>query len=199
MKSNMELKNTKPTWVLSEDKLNYTKTFNEDITYSTPVETIYGNIIVVKIEIEKPALKITMNYEYNKKNNTVTAIMQSNLELKNTKPTWILSEDKFKQINDELKDQGFKKVALNLSEIDDNEYIRIDYENGSFSYQLPFTINIENTKKQLSEIDSESSEKIQSGKITIYENGLIEGYGLETYDIALDSFMEILQKLRRNI
>ena len=111
----------------------------------------------------------------------------------------ILSEDKFKQINDELKEQGFNKVVLNLSEIDDNEYIRIDYENGSFSYQLPFTINIENTKKQLSEIDSESSEKIQSGKITIYENGLIEGHGLETYDIALDSFMEILQKLRRNI
>ena len=32
----------------------------------------------------------------------------------------ILHEDKFRQINDELKGQGFKKVALNLEEIDDN-------------------------------------------------------------------------------
>ncbi len=111
----------------------------------------------------------------------------------------ILNEDKFKQINDELKDQGFKKVALNLSEIDDNEYIRIEYENGSFSYQLPFTINLENTKRQLTEINSESGEKVQTGKITIFENGLIEGHGMETYDAALDSFMEILPKLRRNI
>ena len=58
----------------------------------------------------------------------------------------ILSDDKFKQINDALKSQGFKKVALNLSQINDNEYISIDYEEGSYSYQLPFTINLEDTK-----------------------------------------------------
>ncbi len=111
----------------------------------------------------------------------------------------ILIDNKFKQINDELKCKGFNKVALNLSQIDDNEYIIIDYENESFCYQLPFTINLENTKKQLSEINYESSEKIQSGKITIYESGLIKGHDLETYDDALDIFMEILPKLRRNI
>jgi uncharacterized protein len=111
----------------------------------------------------------------------------------------ILKDNKFKQINDELKDQGFDKVALNLSEIDDNEYIVIDYENQSFTYQLPFTINLENTKKQLTEITSESSEKLQVDKITVFENGLIEGHDLEGYDIALDAFMEILPKLRRNI
>lgn len=111
----------------------------------------------------------------------------------------VLNEDKFKQINKELKGQGFEKVALNLSEIDDNEYIRINYENKSFSYQLPFTINLENTKKQLTEINCESREEIEVGKITISENGLIKGHELETYDIALDSFMEILPKLRRNI
>ena len=110
----------------------------------------------------------------------------------------ILQEDKFKQINDELKDQGFDKVVLNLSEIDDNEYIRIEYENGSFSYQLPFTINLENTKKQLTEINSESSEEIRLDKITIFKSGLIKGHDLETYDTALDTFMEILPKLRRN-
>ncbi len=111
----------------------------------------------------------------------------------------ILSEDKFKQINDELKHQGFDKVVLNLSQIDDNEYLSIDYENETFSYQLPFTINIENTKKQLTEINSESGEKICLDNITIHENGLIEGHGLETYDVALDALMEILPKLRRNI
>ena len=42
----------------------------------------------------------------------------------------ILNDDKFKQIrNDELKRQGFKKVALNLSQIDDDEYISIEYNN----------------------------------------------------------------------
>lgn len=111
----------------------------------------------------------------------------------------ILKEDKFKQINDELKEQGFNKVVLNLSQIDDNEYISIDYKNGSFSYQLPFTINLENTKKQLSKINSESSEEIQLDNITIFESGLIQGHDLETYDIALDTFMETLKKLRRNI
>jgi uncharacterized protein len=111
----------------------------------------------------------------------------------------ILSEDKFNQINDELKRQGFDKVVLNLSQIDDNDYISIDFENESFSYQLPFTINLENTKKQFSEINHESSEKIELDKMTIYESGLIMGHDLETYDLALDEFMEILPKLRRNI
>ncbi|MBR6780204.1 MAG: hypothetical protein IKM24_04220, partial [Clostridia bacterium] len=45
--------------------------------------------------------------------------------------------------------QGFGKVALNLSQIDDNEYIIMDYEDGSFSYQLPFGINLKNSEKQL--------------------------------------------------
>lgn len=111
----------------------------------------------------------------------------------------ILKDNKFKQINNELKEKGFGKVVLNLSQIQDNEHIIIDYKNESFSYQLPFTINLENTKKQLTEIDFESGEKIQTDKITIFESGLIEGHDLETYDIALDTFMEILPKIRRNI
>ena len=111
----------------------------------------------------------------------------------------ILSEDKFKQINDALKSQGFKKVALNLSQIDDNEYIAIDYAEGSYSYQLPFTINLEDTKKQIENIISYDEEKIELDKITIYENGLIEGHDFENYDIAVDAFMDTLQQLRRNI
>ena len=54
----------------------------------------------------------------------------------------ILKDDKYSLINDELKRHGFKKVALNLSEIDDNEFIRIDYNDGSFLYRLPFILRI---------------------------------------------------------
>lgn len=112
----------------------------------------------------------------------------------------IIKENKYNQINDELKRQGFKKVALDLSQIDDDEYIDIDYDNSSFSYKLPYTINLENTKKQLgNKILSESKDKIDLEKISIYENGLIEGHDLESYEIALDTFMEILPRLRRNI
>ena len=111
----------------------------------------------------------------------------------------ILQDNAFNQINDELKKQGFKKVALNLSQIDDDEYISIDYNEESFSYQLPFTINLENTKKQIENIISDDEEKIELDKITIFENGLIEGHDLESYELALDTFMEILPKLRRNI
>ena len=111
----------------------------------------------------------------------------------------LLSEDKFININDELKSKGFKKVALNLSQIDDDEYIDIDYGESSFSYQLPFTVNLENTKKQLDEVIIANEEKIEVKNIEIFENGLIKGHDLESHEIALDRFMEILQKLRRNV
>ena len=104
------------------------------------------------------------------------------------------------KINDELKGQGFGKVLLNLSEIDDDEDIIIDYENMSFSYKLPFTINIEETGKQIKDkIINESENKIELENITINQNGLISGNNNETYEDALDAFMEILSKLRRNI
>ena len=111
----------------------------------------------------------------------------------------VLSNNKYNQINDELKRQGFRKVALNLSPIDDDEFISINYSKGSFSYQLPFTINLENTREQLDEIKSETSEKIRLEKINIHESGLIEGHDLKNHETALDTFMEILPKLRRNI
>ena len=111
-----------------------------------------------------------------------------------------LSEDKYSLINDELKRQGFKKVALNLSEIDDDEYIEIDYEDGSFSYKLPFTINLKNSERQLNrKIINKSDETIETDNIIIHMNGLIEGTDFKTYDEALYSFMDILPKLRRNI
>lgn len=112
----------------------------------------------------------------------------------------ILKGNKFKLINDEFKGQGFENIALNLSEIDDDEFIKIDYETDSFSYQLPFTINMENTIVQLeSEIISHTKDKINVEDIEIFENGLIRGNNFKTYEDALDAFMELLPKLRRNI
>ena len=110
----------------------------------------------------------------------------------------ILSDDKFNQINDELKGQGFRKVALDLSEIDDNEYISIDYDEGRFSHRLPYTINLEDTGKQL-EIINKTKDKLELENIDIHENGLIKGHGFNSHDEALDAFMNALRKLRRNI
>ena len=112
----------------------------------------------------------------------------------------IIKEDRFKLINNKLKQKGFKKVALNLSPIDDDEYIAIEYDNGSFKYKLPFTINIENTKKQFeNEKFIDIKDRIDTEKTTIFEEGLIIGRGFKNYDDALINFMEILPKLRRNI
>ena len=111
-----------------------------------------------------------------------------------------LKAEREKNINHTFYEQGFEKVLINLSEIDDDEYIALDYSNDSFSYNLPYTINIENTKKQLkNEIIYESKNKIELENIIIFENGLIEGHDFKNYEDALDTFMEILSKLRRNI
>ena len=112
----------------------------------------------------------------------------------------LLKDNKYKEINNKLKSEGFDKVAVNLSQIDDDDHISIDYIKGSFTYKLPFTINIENTKKQFgNDVIFESGNKIKTDNITINENGLIKGKNFKTYDDALDKFMEILPKLRRNI
>ena len=61
----------------------------------------------------------------------------------------IMNDKSLNEINDQLKLLGYKKVCLNLSPLDDDEDIKLDYENNAFQYQLPFSINIENTKNQL--------------------------------------------------
>lgn len=111
----------------------------------------------------------------------------------------ILNENKFNQIDDALKSYGFKKITLNLSPIKDNEDIVIDYDNCSFSHQLPFTIDLENTKKINKNAEIIDKTTIQLGNITICENGLIKGNNFKNYKTALDEFSEILPKLRRNI
>ena len=112
----------------------------------------------------------------------------------------IMNDKSFNEIDDQLKSLGYKKVCLNLSPLDDDEDINLDYENNVFQYQLPFTINIENTKNQLEKnIILKNPEKIQLEKIVINKNGLIEGNNFKNYTEALSEFMDILPKIRRNI
>lgn len=93
--SDVELKDTKPTWKLSTDKKIYTKVFDTNMSYSTPVEDIYGNVIQVNINITQVRIaKLKMNYIYDETANQVTAQIISDIELKYTKPTWSLSQDK---------------------------------------------------------------------------------------------------------
>ncbi len=97
IKSNNELKNTKKTWKLSEDKKQYTFEFGDNTTYMSSVVDKFGNTIPVLINVtqidESPA-KIKVSYDYNKDTNTVMTTMTSNRELQNTKVSWKLSEDK---------------------------------------------------------------------------------------------------------
>lgn len=112
----------------------------------------------------------------------------------------IMNDKSLNEINDQLKLLGYKKVCLNLSPLDDDEDIKLDYENNAFQYQLPFSINIENTKNQLEKnIILKNPEKIQLEKIVINKNGLIEGNNFKNYTEALSEFMDILPKIRRNI
>ena len=112
----------------------------------------------------------------------------------------IINTNALNEINDKLKLCGYEKVCLNLTPIDDNEEIILDFDSNQFKYQLPFTVNLENTKKHITKnIISENLEQIKMQKITINENGLIEGYDLKNYDEALTEFMNIMPKIRRNI
>ena len=63
MVSNKELKNTKPSWTLSKDKLTYTKVFTQNQTYQTPVEDINGHIINANIKIDQITWKQTFMFQ----------------------------------------------------------------------------------------------------------------------------------------
>lgn len=110
MKSNKLLSHTKPTWNLSNDKLTYTKTFSKNETYYTPVQDIFGNTKMAKIEINQiddkgPEIEVT--YTYNDKSGIVTANMKSNEIMSDTKPTWKLSEDKLTYTKDFNENQSY--------------------------------------------------------------------------------------------
>ena len=95
IKSNTMLNNTKSTWTLSKDKLTYTKVFDSSVnSYTTPVETINGEVFDVKIDVVRPKLNLTINTTYNLNSNNATVTIKSNIKLQDTKSTWTLSKDK---------------------------------------------------------------------------------------------------------
>ncbi|MDO5848222.1 MAG: ATP-binding protein [Methanobrevibacter sp.] len=98
----------------------------------------------------------------------------------------LIDNDKLGLITTYLKGKGYEKVLLNLTEIESDEDIHIEFSNNEFSYMLPYGIDLEKTF-----IDDEN--------IDVYENGLIVGRNFESYDSALNSFMDILPMIRRQI
>ena len=137
--SDKEFKNTKPTWQLSEDKKIYTKVFNENKNYSTPIQTIDLDIDIVDIditEIKEPIIEVEK--KYNEDDNLVTVSIKSDIKLKDTKPTWQLSEDKktYTKVFDQNVNYSTPIISINNKEIQISiNIVEIDKE--------PPTINIE--------------------------------------------------------
>lgn len=109
-------------------------------------------------------------------------------------------KNKLKTIVDKLKLKGLNKLALNLSTIEEYDGINIEYNNGSFKYELPYTINIENTSKIAEKkITKSDDNQIIIKNITINKNGVIKGKNFNNRKEALLEFLNILPYIRRNI
>ena len=107
--SNNQLKDTKVSWKLSEDKLTYTnENLSSNGSYYTTFEDIYGQTAKVLIEVKgiKEDLKIQTEFKYNERTNKVVGKIYSNNQLKDTKTSWKLSEDKYTYINENLSSNG---------------------------------------------------------------------------------------------
>ena len=154
--SKIELKDTKPTWKLSEDKMSYSKKYLENEKYSTVVEDILGNVYQVEIDINQIDDKgpvIETIYEYDKKTNTVIVTMNSNEEMSDTKPTWKLSQDKLKYTKTFNKNEKYKtvvediygnktEVEINIEQIDDKgPVIETSYEYDKKTNTVMVTMN----------------------------------------------------------
>ncbi len=98
----------------------------------------------------------------------------------------LCKDNNIKSINSQLKSNGYEEVLLKLEEIQDNDEIVIDYSQNQFEYQLPYEINMEESR-------------IDSKNIKITEKGLVTGINLNSYNEAITEFMNILPKIRRKI
>ena len=145
LNSNEVLGNTKPTWTLSEDKLSYSKIYNANSKYYTQVQDIYGNTSNVEInvkDIDDKAPIISVEYNYNLKNNEITVSMHSNEKLGNTKPTWTLSEDKLNYVKT-YKDSEIQDYSTLVKDIYGNEcWIRIKINTKQYTYNNENGLNV---------------------------------------------------------
>ena len=176
--SNNPLKNTKKAWKLSEDKLIYTnEMLKENGAYNTIVEDIYGNKKEIGINvtlIDDKAPIINMEYNYDKNTNTVIGIMHSNEELKDTKKSWKLSQDKLTYINSEMKSNGSyytivedkwgnkTNVLIDVKLIDDKgPVIKMEYK---YNEDTNTVIAIMHSNEKL--IDTKKTWKLSQDKLT---------------------------------
>ncbi len=134
MKSNEELEDTKPTWDLSQDKKSYTKVFKENQEYSTPVEDKYGNQVWIKIKIytklftyeHSKGPNITVKYLYDS-SERVTVYIISDRKLKNTKPTWKLSEDGYTYTKTFTSNNSYTTNVVDMNENEVNVSILVNF------------------------------------------------------------------------
>ena len=134
IKSIIELKPTKKSWNLSEDKKQYSFEFNSNTAYTTTVTDILGREMVINIkinQIDDKAPKITTEYIFNS-DNTVTVILHSDEVLKDNKKNWILSEDKksYKFIFN-----ADTEYATSVQDLHENEtWVKIKIQTKRYSY-----------------------------------------------------------------
>lgn len=140
------MKDTKPTWSLSDDKRHYTKTFRGNQNYSTPVEDRFGNISQAKIEISSIRAPYQIEYHYNEINNSVTAKLLSPYGFLDTKPTWELSYDNKTYTKTFTSNQNYQTDITDVYE--NKNYVTIlfhDIDDIPPNLNISYIQNLDNT------------------------------------------------------
>lgn len=159
MISNEIMADTKPTWKLSDDKLTYTKSFNENQNYITEVNDIYGNITKVKISITQITKKVFNGIDVSVYQGTIdwTKVSESGIDFAMIRAGYRGYGDKGSLVEDTM----FAKNALGA------KINKIDI--GVYFYSQ--AINIEEAKEEAKFVVS-----------------LIKKYGIDVkYPIAIDT------------
>ena len=99
LKSNEEIKHTKPSWTLSKDKKTYTKVFKKNQTTSMYFYDRYSNKTKVKIkvtQIDETGPKVSISYKKSSDRRNAEVTLTANEQLSNSLVSdgWKLSSDK---------------------------------------------------------------------------------------------------------
>ncbi|MCC7553583.1 MAG: ATP-dependent sacrificial sulfur transferase LarE [Methanobacteriaceae archaeon] len=158
--------------------------------------TCLGTRIEVNKPINKDNIKIIQKSEDFIKSNTNAEIVK----VRKKDKTAICELDNIDDIInkrtlivDYLKSLGFKKIYLNLSEIEEDNPIKLDYIGNDFNYQLPYNINLNATFNVLKE------NNISLNNLKLFENGEIKGENFKNENEAKEEFINILPVIRRNL
>ena len=169
------LKDTKPTWKLAQDKMSYKKTYTDNGIYKTPFVDINGKTEYISFEVNEIKSGYMVNKEYDEKTNAVVVTVTSKKMLKDTKPTWKLSQDKMSYTKT-YKDNGtYKTPFVDINEKVENisfEITEIDEKGPSISIKKEYNM-IDNVIK----ITAVSNEVLSKSKPTWeYADNLLSCY-----------------------